>query len=151
MKAIVQRVRQASLSVDGQLVSEIQNGLVCYLGVGRGDSDKEMLWLARKVAGLRIFSDQDGKMNLSVKDCDYEILVVSQFTLFGDIRNGFRPSFIEAEAPAEAERMYERFCSELESAGIKKVAHGVFGADMQISQLNNGPVTIILDTAVRSL
>lgn len=151
MKAIVQRVRQASLWVDAQQISEISTGLVCYLGVGRGDSDKEMQWLARKIAGLRIFPDQAGKMNLSVKDCNYEILVVSQFTLYGDIRNGFRPSFIEAETPDLAEKMYERFCLELKTLGVKKVAMGVFGGDMLIEQVNNGPVTIILDSSVRNL
>lgn len=151
MKAVVQRVKCASLSVDSTMVSSIGEGLVCYLGVGRGDTVKEMQWLAKKVAGLRIFPDQAGKMNLSVKDCGFEILVVSQFTLFGDIRNGFRPSFIEAEAPEPAEKMYEDFCAELETAGVRKVARGVFGADMLIAQENQGPVTIILDSAVRNL
>ncbi len=151
MKAVVQRVGSASLSVDNHLVSSIGPGLVCYLGVGRGDTVKEMQWLAKKVAGLRIFPDQAGKMNLSVQDCNFEILVVSQFTLFGDIRNGFRPGFTGAEAPEPARKMYEDFCAELESAGLRKVARGVFGADMLIAQENHGPVTIILDSAVRNL
>ena len=150
MKAVVQRVNRAELRVDAQEIASIKAGLVCYLGVGRGDSDAEMLWLARKIAGLRVFPDQDGKMNLSVKDCGGEILVVSQFTLYGDIRNGFRPSFITAELPEPAEKMYIRFCSELETLGVKRIAMGVFGADMQITQENQGPVTIILDTAARN-
>lgn len=151
MKAVVQRVKQAALSVDGLPVSEIGVGLVCYLGVGRGDTQQEMQWLARKIAGLRVFADQAGKMNLSVKDCGFEILVVSQFTLYGDIRNGFRPSFIEAEAPGVAEKMYESFCRQLVELGVKKVACGVFGGDMLVQQANDGPVTIILDTATRNL
>ena len=150
MKAVIQRVNRAALSVDGKPVSAIESGLVCYLGVGRGDSDAEMIWMARKVAGLRIFPDQNGKMNLSVKDCGYQILVVSQFTLYGDIRNGFRPSFITAEQPGPAELMYEKFCLELEKHGIAKVARGVFGGDMLIQQDNQGPVTIILDTEERN-
>ncbi len=151
MKAVVQRVNEAALAVDNQPVSCIKAGLVCYLGVGRGDTDKECHWLARKIAGLRIFPDQAGKMNLSVMDCGLEIMVVSQFTLFGDVRNGFRPSFIEAEAPEPAEKMYIKFCEELAKLGVKKVARGVFGGDMLISQANQGPVTIILDSAARNL
>ncbi len=151
MRAIVQRVDSASLKVGNELVSSIERGMVCYLGVGRGDSEREMLWLARKIAGLRIFADEIGKMNLSLKDCDFEIMVVSQFTLYGDIRNGYRPGFSNAEAPEPAEKMYEQFCTELEKSGIKKVARGVFGADMLIEQQNNGPVTIILDTATINL
>lgn len=125
--------------------------MVCYLGVGRGDTEREMLWLARKIAGLRIFSDEMGKMNLSLKDCNFEIMVVSQFTLYGDIRNGYRPGFSDAEAPEPAEKMYEQFCAELEKAGVKKVARGVFGADMLIDQQNQGPVTIVFDTSIRNI
>lgn len=146
MKAVVQRVRRASLSVDGELISSIKEGLICYLGVARGDADKDLQWLSRKVAGLRIFPDSDDKMNLSLLDCDYEILVVSQFTLFGNVKKGFRPSFIEAEEPESARDMYDRFCVELEKSGVKKVAKGVFAADMLIDQLNYGPVTILLDS-----
>jgi D-tyrosyl-tRNA(Tyr) deacylase len=151
MKALVQRVSSAVLKVENQLISEINEGLVCYLGVGKGDSEKELKWLARKVAGLRIFPDENGKMNLSAVDTGSEILVVSQFTLFGDIRNGFRPSFIAAEEPDIAENMYESFCEELEAHKVKKVARGVFGADMRIEQVNQGPVTIMIDSAVRNL
>ncbi|GAB4273197.1 MAG: D-aminoacyl-tRNA deacylase [Candidatus Rifleibacteriota bacterium] len=151
MKALIQRVSQAQLSVEGKEVSNIGPGLVCYLGVGKGDGETELRWLARKVAGLRIFSDENGKMNLSVLDQKLEILVVSQFTLFGDIRNGFRPSFSSAECPELAEKMYLQFCEELEKAGVKKVARGVFGADMTIHQTNQGPVTLMLDSDARNL
>ena len=146
MKAVVQRVRNASLSVDGRQVSTIGEGLVCYLGVGRGDTDQDLSWLTRKVAGLRIFPDSEGKMNLSLLDCGYEILVVSQFTLFGNVRKGFRPSFIEAEEPELAREMYDKFCVEIARTGLKKVARGVFAADMLIEQVNCGPVTILLDS-----
>ena len=147
MKALVQRVDKASLSVDNKLVSNISKGLVCYLGIGRGDTEENLKWLARKVAGLRIFQDENDKMNLSVLDLGYEILVVSQFTLYGDIKRGYRPSFIDAELPEKANEMYEKFCSELIGLGVKKVSKGVFGADMHIEQSNCGPVTIMIDTS----
>jgi D-tyrosyl-tRNA(Tyr) deacylase len=151
MKAVIQRVLEADLSVDGVEVARIGSGLVCYLGIGRGDGAKELEWLARKVAGLRIFPDNEGRMNLSVNDCGCEILVISQFTLYGDIRNGFRPSFTAAEAPEPAKKMYEDFCQELLRLGVKNVATGVFAADMTINQKNTGPVTVILDSATRNL
>ena len=147
MKALIQRVDQASLTVDNKLISEISKGLVCYLGIGKGDTDENLKWLAKKTAGLRIFPDEMGKMNYSILDKGYEILVVSQFTLYGDIRRGYRPSFTDAELPEKANEMYEQFCSELTSLGVKKVAKGVFGADMHINQSNSGPVTIMLDTS----
>lgn len=151
MKALVQRVAKANLSVDGKVVAQIGQGLVCYLGVGKGDTENELQWLARKVAGLRIFSDENGKMNLSAVNKGAAILVVSQFTLFGDVKNGFRPSFTGAESPVEAEKMYERFCLELSANSVREVAQGVFGADMTIEQVNIGPVTILLDSAERKL
>ena len=147
MKALIQRVEKASLTVDNKLISEISKGLVCYLGIGKGDTDENLKWLAKKTAGLRIFPDEMGKMNYSILDLGYEILVVSQFTLYGDIRRGYRPSFTDAELPEKANEMYEQFCSELTSLGVKKVAKGVFGADMHINQSNSGPVTIMLDTS----
>ena len=147
MKALIQRVEKASLTVDNKLISEISKGLVCYLGIGKGDTDENLKWLAKKTAGLRIFPDEMGKMNYSILDLGYEILVVSQFTLYGDIRRGYRPSFTDAELPEKANEMYEEFCSELTSLGVKKVAKGVFGADMHINQSNSGPVTIMLDTS----
>ena len=147
MKALVQRVKSAKLTVDEKLISEINKGLVCYLGIGKGDTEKESKWLSNKIAGLRSFQDNDGKMNLSAKDLCLDILVVSQFTLYADVRRGFRPSFIEAESPEIANKMYESFCNELKNLGISKVAKGVFGADMQIIQENDGPVTIMIDTS----
>ncbi len=146
MKAVIQRVKSACLSVEGKLVSEIGDGLVCYLGVGRGDSEDDLRWLVKKTAGLRIFADAEGKMNLSLLDCGFAALVVSQFTLYGNVKKGFRPSFIDAEEPEAARLMYERFCRELANAGVKKVATGIFAADMLIEQQNNGPVTILLDS-----
>ncbi len=147
MKALIQRVDKASLSVDNKLISEISKGLVCYLGIGKGDTEENLKWVAKKTAGLRIFQDENGKMNYSALDLGYDILVVSQFTLYGDIRRGYRPSFIDAELPEKANEMYEKFCSELSLIGIKKVAKGVFGADMHIEQSNSGPVTIMIDTS----
>ncbi len=147
MKALIQRVEKASLSVDNKLISEISNGIVCYLGIGKGDTEENLKWLAKKTAGLRIFPDEEGKMNYSILDKGYEILVVSQFTLYGDISRGYRPSFIIAESPEIANKMYEEFCSELTALGVKKVAKGVFGADMHINQFNSGPVTIMIDTS----
>ena len=146
MKAVVQRVKKASLSVEGQLISSIDTGLICYLGVGKGDNEKDLAWLVRKVAGLRIFPDAAGKMNLSLLDCGFAALVVSQFTLYGDVKKGFRPSFIDAEDPERARMLYESFCAELIKTGVARVAQGVFAADMLIEQVNYGPVTIILDS-----
>lgn len=146
MKAVIQRVECAKLTVGSTLVSEIGKGLVCYLGIGKGDDITDLKWLAKKVAGLRIFTDEQGKMNLSAKQLGLDILVVSQFTLYGDIKNGYRPSFINAEMPERANIMYEAFCEELLSLGIKRVAKGIFGADMTINQKNTGPVTICLDS-----
>lgn len=146
MRALVQRVKKASLKVNNELVSEIGEGLVCYLGVGKGDCDSDLKWLAKKVAGLRIFEDENGKMNLSALSQGFDIMVVSQFTLYGDIRNGYRPSFIEAENPDVANKKYEEFQQELKNLGIKNVGHGIFGADMYIEQENSGPVTIWLDS-----
>ena len=147
MKALIQRVEKAALSVDNKLVSEISKGIVCYLGIGKGDTDENLKWLAKKTAGLRIFPDEMGKMNLSILDMGYEIMVVSQFTLYGDVSRGYRPSFIDAELPEVANAMYEKFCSELMALGVKKVAKGIFGADMHINQSNSGPVTIMIDTS----
>lgn len=146
MKAVVQRVLKASLSVDNEVVSEISEGLVCYLGIAKGDNEDDLRWMVKKIVGLRIFADSEGKMNLSLFDCSLQILVVSQFTLLGNVKKGFRPSFIDAEEPSIARRMYEKFCNELENANIKKVSRGVFAADMIISQINSGPVTIQLDS-----
>ena len=144
MKAVVQRVLNAELKVDGKLISSIEKGLVVYFGVQVGDDNKKADYLARKIANLRVFEDENGKMNKSVKDVNGSILSVSQFTLLGDVSHGNRPSFINAEAPEKANITYEYFCNKLleENVSVKK---GVFGADMKILQLNDGPVTIIYE------
>ena len=144
MKAVVQRVKKTVLSVDGQVVSEIPFGLTVFLGVKTGDTQKEADYLAKKIAGLRIFEDENGKMNLSVKDVGGEILLVSQFTLYGDATKGFRPSFSLAERPEPANALYEYTAEQIRGYGVT-VKQGVFGADMQISQHNDGPVTILLE------
>ena len=146
MRAVVQRVGQTFLTVDGREISRITEGLVCYLGIQQGDGEADLTWMTKKVSGLRVFPDSQGKMNLSVRDVGQEILVVSQFTLFGDVRKGFRPSFTESEAPEPARRLYERFLECLREAGVGLVCGGVFAADMTITQENRGPVTIILDS-----
>lgn len=144
MKAVVQRVKKTTLSVDGELVSEIPFGLTVFLGVKVGDSEKQAAYLAKKIAGLRIFEDENGKMNLSVKDVGGEVLMVSQFTLYGDASHGNRPSFTLAERPEKAQPLYDFAVNELSSYGVT-VKKGVFGADMQIEQHNDGPVTILLE------
>ena len=144
MKLVIQRVRSARLSVEGKTVSETGHGLVVYLGVGSGDGERECGIAARKISSLRIFSDEAGKMNLSLKDIGGEALIVSQFTLYGDARKGNRPSFTEAELPEPAEKLYRRVCELTEEAGVT-VKRGVFGADMLIDQSCDGPVTIVLD------
>ena len=144
MRAVVQRVKYTKLEVDGELISEIPFGLTVFLGVKSGDSEKQADFLMKKVAGLRIFEDEDGKMNLSVKDVGGEVLLVSQFTLYGDASKGNRPSFTLAERPEKAEPLYEYALNALRAQGVT-VKKGVFGADMKISQLNDGPVTILLE------
>lgn len=146
MRAVIQRVNNASVEVDGKTVGEIGKGLLVFLGVGDGDTDRDLNYIADKTAGLRIFSDEDDKMNLSVTDINGEILVVSQFTLYGDCRKGRRPNFTSSMEPVTAEKMYEDFIKTIESKGIK-TAHGEFGADMQVSISNDGPVTILLDSS----
>ncbi len=144
MKAVVQRVKRTTLSVDGKLISEIPFGLTVFLGIKSGDTEKRAEYLAKKIAALRIFEDENGKMNLSVKDVGGEVLLVSQFTLYGDASHGNRPSFTLAERPERAEPLYEYAVNALASYGVS-VKKGIFGADMQISQHNDGPVTILLE------
>lgn len=144
MRAVVQRVKKTTLKVDGELISEIPFGLTVFLGVKVGDTEKEAAYIAKKIAGLRIFEDENGKMNLSVKDVGGEVLLVSQFTLYGDASHGNRPSFTLAERPEKAEPLYEYAVKELSAHGVT-VKKGVFGADMQIEQWNDGPVTILLE------
>lgn len=145
MKAVVQRVKGAALRVDGKLVSEIPFGLVVFFGIRTGDGEAQAEYLAKKIANLRIFEDENGKMNLSVKDVGGEILFVSQFTLYGDASHGNRPSFILAERPERAERLYLYAADRLKEFGVE-VKLGIFGADMKIEQLNDGPVTILLES-----
>lgn len=145
MRAVIQRVRKTTLSVDGIQISEIPFGLVVYLGVKVGDTEKNAQAMAKKIAALRIFEDGNGKMNLSVKEVYGEILLVSQFTLLGDCSHGNRPSFVEAERPESANSLYEYTATLLRECGIA-VKQGVFGADMKIQQFNDGPVTIIYET-----
>ena len=144
MKAVVQRVKNTTLSVDGELISEISFGLTVFLGVKTGDTEKDGAYLAKKIAGLRIFEDENGKMNLSVKDVGGEVLFVSPFTLYGDASKGNRPSFTLAERPERADELYQYAAERLREYGMP-VKLGVFGADMQIEQHNDGPVTILLE------
>ncbi|MBI3037545.1 D-tyrosyl-tRNA(Tyr) deacylase [bacterium] len=146
MKAVVQRVDSCIVSVSKQEISKIGRGLVCYLGIAKTDKDSDLDWMVKKVAGLRIFPDKSDRMNLSVLDLSLPVLVISQFTLFGDVRRGFRPSFSDAEEPQRAKILYEEFMRRLNLAGVKEVFGGVFAADMSILQLNSGPVTIELDS-----
>lgn len=145
MRAVVQRVREARVLVGGAEIGRIGEGLLVYLGVGTGDGDADLDYLAGKVAGLRVFRDAAGAMNRSVVDVGGRALVVSQFTLYGDVRRGKRPSFIEAMEPAAAEAMYERFVARLEALGVP-CARGAFGAMMDVHSINDGPVTILIDS-----
>jgi D-tyrosyl-tRNA(Tyr) deacylase len=145
VRAVVQRVSEASVRVEGRLAGEIGRGLVVLLGVGRGDAEKDARLLAEKVAGLRIFEDEAGLMNRSVSEVGGAVLVVSQFTLYGDARRGRRPSFLEAAPPAEAVPLYRRFVEALGAVGLP-VAEGVFRAMMDVRLVNQGPVTILLDS-----
>lgn len=145
MRAVVQRVQKASVTVAGEAVGRIGPGLVVYLGVGRDDSAVDCDYLAKKVAGLRIFEDESGRMNLCVGESGGGVLCISQFTLYGDCRKGRRPSFTAAALPEEAAGLYDEFCARLGELGLC-VARGRFGAMMRIEQVNDGPVTILLDS-----
>ena len=144
MRALIQRVTQASVTVDGKTISSIGHGLVVLLGVGHADGEEQARWLAEKIATLRIFSDAEGKMNLSVQDVKGEAIVVSQFTLFADAQKGRRPSFIDAARPEVAAPLVERFASFLREQGVP-TQMGIFGADMLVEIHNDGPVTIWLE------
>lgn len=146
MKAVIQRVSRAEVRVDGEVVGKIGEGYLILVGVMNGDTINEAQLLARKTANLRIFTDENDKMNRSILDIDGEVLAVSQFTLCADVHKGNRPSFIESAPPQEANALYEAFCSALSENGVHKVEKGVFGAHMEVSLLNNGPVTILYDT-----
>lgn len=145
MRVVLQRVKNASVTVRGDRISEIGAGLLLLVGVAHGDGEDEADWLAGKIAGLRVFNDEDGKMNLSVRDVGGGILAVSQFTLLADTRKGKRPSFIGAALPEKAEPLFEYFCERLRESGIGSVQTGRFGAMMDVALTNDGPVTIVLE------
>ena len=150
MKSVIQRVSSASVSVDGKTVGSCGKGYKILFGAEKGDTEAEAELLARKTAALRIFCDSEDKMNLSILDIGGEILAISQFTLLADVKKGNRPSFINAMEPKEAARLYKLFCQHLRDLGVKKVDEGIFGADMQVSLVNDGPVTILYDTDIWS-
>ena len=146
MRIVLQRVKSASVSIEGSVVGEINQGFLLLVGVGPDDTGDDASYLARKIAGMRIFSDENGKMNLSIDQVGGKILSVSQFTLFADTKKGNRPSFTGAESPEAANQLYEEFNEKLRTEYGLTVETGEFGADMQVSLVNDGPVTIILDT-----
>lgn len=145
MKAVIQRVISADVKVDGQVKGSVGQGFMILFGAGHGDTAEEADWLAHKTANMRIFSDENGKMNLSIKDVGGSALVVSQFTLYADCRRGNRPSFTDACEPEKADELYEYFCDALRAEGVTDIQKGVFGADMKVSLVNDGPVTIVLE------
>ncbi len=151
MKAVIQRVKESSVSVDGKTVGSCGKGYMILLGVAKGDTEKHADLLAKKTTSLRVFEDENGKMNLSVLDIDGEILAISQFTLCADCKKGNRPSFTPAEEPGNANRLYEVYCQKLQEYGVKRVDKGIFGADMKVSLINDGPVTICFDTDIWSV
>ena len=144
MKIVVQRVKHAQVEVEGKVVGKINNGFMVLLGVTHDDTEKEADYLVKKLCKLRVFSDENDKMNLSIKDVKGELLIISQFTLYANCKDGNRPSFIEAAKPDKANELYEYFCKECEKNEIK-VEKGIFGANMKVSLLNDGPVTIIIE------
>lgn len=148
MRAVVQRVKRTSVTVGGELKGSAGQGFNVLIGVMQGDTDAEAQLLAAKISKLRVFEDENGKMNKSVLDIGGEILVISQFTLCADIKKGNRPSFTDSAPPEEADRLYLAFCEHLREAGVKKVETGVFAADMLVSIDNDGPVTIVMDTDI---
>jgi D-tyrosyl-tRNA(Tyr) deacylase len=146
MRAVIQRVSEARVDVDSETIGSIGKGLMVLIAAGPGDQESDAKLLADKIANLRIFSDEADKMNLSLLDIGGELLGISQFTLFGDARKGRRPSFVAAMEPVEAARLYERVLTGLRDLGVSKVACGRFGADMKVALVNDGPVTILVDT-----
>lgn len=146
MRAVIQRVTQASCKVDGDITGEIELGFVVLLGIEEADTEEDLLWLAQKITALRVFSDDNGLMNKALADVNGSILLISQFTLFAQTRKGNRPSFIRAARPEQAIPLYKQMICTLDSITGKKTATGVFGADMKVSLVNDGPVTIIMDT-----
>ena len=149
MRTVIQRVSHASVTIDSKVESSIGTGLLVLVGIGDDDTREDIDWLVRKIAAMRLFDDSEGVMNLSVTDVDGEVLVVSQFTLMASCRKGNRPSYIKAAAPGFSIPMYEMFCESMSDAIGKPVATGEFGADMKVELLNDGPVTIVLDSKNR--
>lgn len=149
MRLVIQRVSEASVTVDGNLVSAIGPGLMILVGVENGDTEADAQWLASKTAGMRIFNDENGVMNRSVVDVDGELLAISQFTLTASTKKGNRPSYIRAAGHELAVPLYEKYCTMLSEAAGRPVLKGVFGADMKVSLLNDGPVTIIIDSRIK--
>jgi D-tyrosyl-tRNA(Tyr) deacylase len=146
MRAVIQRVTKASVTINGSINAEINQGLLILLGVGVNDTSEDITWLSNKIANLRIFSDEDGNMNLSLKAINGNAIVVSQFTLFASTKKGNRPSFLNSAKPEQAIPLYEAFVKQLETDLGKPVGTGIFGADMKVELLNDGPVTITIDT-----
>lgn len=146
MKLVVQRVKSAKLEVDNKLISEIKTGLVCFVGFKDGDQELNMDWYVNKLCGLRIFEDENEKMNLNLTQVDGEILLVPNFTLYADCSHGFRPSFINALNPTEATVLFDKFIEKVKKELGNRVKTGIFGADMQITQHNDGPITIVIES-----
>ena len=146
MRAVIQRVNSASVEVDKKIISKINQGLLIFLEIHFSDSEKDLDWLVKKIVGLRIFSDENEKMNLSISDVDGEILIISQFTLFASTKKGNRPSFLLAAKPEKAIPLFQLFIDKMEKETSKKIATGIFEADMKILLENDGPVTIIIDS-----
>lgn len=148
MKAVIQRVSEAQVKVENKVVGEITHGLLLLIGIDEEDEEADALWLVQKILNLRIFSDLEGKMNLSVQDLEGEILCISQFTLISDYKKGNRPSFIKAAKPEKAITLFEFFKTEIAKTALK-IESGIFGADMQVSLVNDGPVTIVMDSKTK--
>jgi len=149
MRAVLQRVSQASCTVEGEITGAINTGFLVLLGIEDADTDEDLQWLAQKITGMRVFGDENGLMNKALADVGGDILLISQFTLFAQTKKGNRPSFIKAARPNKAIPMYEQMLKTLEVITGKKIASGIFGADMKISLVNDGPVTIMMDTKDR--
>jgi D-aminoacyl-tRNA deacylase len=146
MRAVIQRVLEANCIVDGEITGSIGLGFMVLLGIEDADTDDDLTWLTQKITGLRVFGDENGLMNKALADIDGNILLISQFTLFAQTKKGNRPSFIKAARPEKAIPLYEKMITSLENLTGKKIATGIFGADMKVSLVNDGPVTIIMDT-----
>ena len=149
MRVLIQRVKEASVTVDNKVISLIHNGLLVFVGITDEDNREDILWLTKKIANIRLFDDENGVMNLSVMEAGGDILAVSQFTLMASTKKGNRPSYIKAAKPEISVPLYEEFCSEMELAVNKPIQRGVFGADMKVRLLNDGPVTIFIDSKNR--